>query len=147
MDSAEGRLDAVEERLTGIVVTENSITDGEVTFSKYDDTALSARVKTLEDNPYTLPENVVQDADYKHITVTSTSVSDGVNTFEKYVLPSDVVQDANYTTRMSAVEEGVAGIDNKIQGAKDYADAIKATLLGDNEKLVEAYDTLEEIGN
>ena len=30
------------------------------------------------------PENLVEDEDYKHITVTETSVSDGTNTFEKY---------------------------------------------------------------
>lgn len=117
----------------------------------YDDTALAARVKTLEDNPYELP--------------------------------SDVVQDANYSTRMSAVEAGVAGIDGKVaagvaeakgftyskdeidtkvQGAKDYADgkantaesnaktyaaeqvsALKTELLGPG--ATEAMDTIAEL--
>lgn len=35
-------------------------------------------------------------SDYTPITVTSTSVSDGTNTFNQYVLPSDVVIDENY---------------------------------------------------
>ena len=45
---------------------------------------LDSRIKTLEDNPYELPSDVVQDANYKHITVTETSVSDGTTTFTKY---------------------------------------------------------------
>lgn len=45
---------------------------------------LDSRIKTLEDNPYELPSDVVQDADYKHIRVTETSVSDGTTTFTKY---------------------------------------------------------------
>ena len=35
-------------------------------------------------NKYVLPSDVVKDSSYRHITVTSTSVSDGTNTFTKY---------------------------------------------------------------
>jgi hypothetical protein len=42
----------------------------------------------------------------------------------------------------------VAGAaDEALQEAKDYVDEVKATILGDNTKLVDTYDTLEEIGN
>ena len=164
----------------------------------YNDTELRGRVEELE--KFELPENLVQDANYKHITVTANSVSDGTTTFTKYddtalaarvkelednpyELPGDVVQDSNYATRMSAVEAGVAGIDGKVaagvaeakgftyskdeidtkvQGAKDYADgkastaesnaktyaaeqvsALKTELLGPG--ATEAMDTIAEL--
>jgi hypothetical protein len=98
-DEINNLLGAVNNRVAEvekIQVTENSVTDGKGhTFNKYDDTALAARVKELEDNPYVLPEAVVQDA--------------------------------NYTTRMAAVEEGVADVKNKVnagvESANGYTDA------------------------
>lgn len=46
---------------------------------------------------YTLPESVVEDAEYKHITVTEKSVSDGTSTFEKY-------DDTSISGRVSTLE-------------------------------------------
>ena len=43
---------------------------------------------------YTLPSDVVQDSNYAHITVTSSSVSDGTTTFNKYTHPTYTVQTA-----------------------------------------------------
>ena len=40
--------------------------------------------------------NKLNTSDYTPITITSTSVSDGTNTFNQYVLPSDVVIDGDY---------------------------------------------------
>ncbi len=65
-------------------------------------------------NKFVLPEGTVIDGEYKHITVTSATVSDGVNTL---VLPADMVKDADYADRMAAVEAGVAGVDGKISSA------------------------------
>lgn len=70
-------------------VTDPTAGDGKITVDGvemvvYDDSALTARVKSLEDNPYQLPSDVVRDENYKHITVTETSVSDGTTTFTKY---------------------------------------------------------------
>lgn len=61
---------------------------------------LDSRIKTLEDNPYELPSDVVQDANYKHITVTETSVSDGTTTFTKY-------DDTALAGRVSDLEENI----------------------------------------
>ena len=77
--------------------TNGSITVNGSDFVVYDDSSLAGRVKELEENLYELPSDVVQDANYKHITVTSTSVSDGVNTFEKY-------NDTALAGRVSALE-------------------------------------------
>ena len=43
-----------------------------------------------------LLNNKLNTSDYTPITITSTSVSDGTNTFNQYVLPSDVVIDGDY---------------------------------------------------
>ena len=61
---------------------------------------LDSRIKTLEDNPYELPSDVVQDANYKHITVTETSVSDGTTTFTKY-------DDTKLAGKVSDLEENI----------------------------------------
>ena len=64
----------------------------------YDDSALAARVKSLEENPYQLPSDVVRDSEYKHITVTENSVSaKGGATFTKY-------DDTALAGRVSALE-------------------------------------------
>lgn len=57
------------------VLSDNNFTD-----------ALLSKLNGIEANAnkYVLPTDVVKDSSYRHITVTSTSVSDGANTFTKY---------------------------------------------------------------
>lgn len=57
--------------------------------NKVEATAKSGKIKIDGSEVQVIPDNVVTDADYEHITVTSSSVSDGTNTFEKYVHPTD----------------------------------------------------------
>lgn len=57
---------------TGANKVEASSTNGKIKIDGTDTTV------------YTLPSDVVQDSNYAHITVTSTSVSDGTTTFNKY---------------------------------------------------------------
>jgi len=58
---------------------------------------------------YTPPAGTVVDANYAHITVTSTSVSDGTTTFNKYTAPAGTVVDSDYshiTVTASSVSDG-----------------------------------------
>lgn len=109
---------------------------------------LASRIKTLEDNPYQLPEDVVRDGQYKHITVTSTSVSDGVNTFNKYddtQLRSDIAQDiADEASRVDGLLEGKADKD-AFEGLVDRVDAVEDSIEEINAKPAMAI-TSEEIG-
>ena len=102
-------------------VTDPTAGDGKITVDGvemvvYDDSALAARVKSLEDNPYELPSDVVRDANYKHITVTETSVSDGTTTFNKY---DDTALAGRVTTvegKVKTLEETtVPALDNRIK--------------------------------
>lgn len=232
-----------EEKAKLLSISENA--------NNYDDTALANRIQYLEDNPYILPSDVVQDSEY--ITRVSTIeanianipnvVSTGVEEAKAYAdsLVSEEVERSNeyvdtkiinevdrsnaytnvkvkeladsvsityYTNteidtkieeinkalsnlqvsnetdiaeakvyadsliaseieradgkyelagaeeRAKAYADGLAGnydakgsAEQALVDAKAYANEIKATILGDNTKLVDTYDTLEEIGN
>lgn len=58
----------------------------------------------LSDVYQPLDANIVSDANYAHITVTSTSVSDGTNTFNKYVLPSTVLDESDIGVTVEAYD-------------------------------------------
>lgn len=121
---AEGRIADAEANiveLQKIKVTETSVTDGTNTFTKYDDTTLAARVKTLEDNPYVLPEDVVRDSD---LTVYRTSAD------------QDVI-DNGIKGRIEVLE----AIDHDKLAEDASAAAVAAVLDGAPEK----FDTLKEI--
>ena len=61
----------------------SAVTTTKLTLNKLETQKVTVPTKTSE---LTNDSNFVSDANYKHITVTSTSVSDGTNTFNKYVL-------------------------------------------------------------
>ena len=98
---------------------------------------LDSRIKTLEDNPYELPSDVVQDANYKHITVTENSVSDGDVTFTKY-------DDTALAGRVSVLE--AKPFDT--YATKDSVQAITDVLEGtgsDNEGLIVRVHDIEQV--
>lgn len=148
LTTAEGRITDAEANITElqkIKVTETSVTDGTNTFTKYDDTALAARVKTLEDNPYVLPDNVVVDTD---LTVYRTSADQDVidNEIKGRI---DVVEGIlNDKTEGDVTTKGLVSrvvdlesIDHD-QLAKDASAAAVATVL---DGAPEKFDTLKEI--
>ena len=110
-------IDALEAKLEGIDSTVVAYVTAAIEALKIGDyakasdlTALATRVKNLEDNPYQLPSDVVQDANYKHITVTNTSVSDGTNTFTKY-------DDTALAGRVKANEDAIKEVPGQISSA------------------------------
>lgn len=115
----DAEADIVE--LQKIKVTETSVTDGTNTFTKYDDTALAARVKELEENPYILPDDVVRDND---LTIYRTSAD------------QDVI-DNGIKGRIEVLE----AIDHDKLAENASAAAVAAVLDGAPEK----FDTLKEI--
>lgn len=148
LTTAEGRITDAEANITElqkIKVTETSVTDGTNTFTKYDDTALAARVKTLEDNPYVLPDNVVVDTD---LTVYRTSADQDIidNEIKGRI---DVVEGIlNDKTEGDVTTKGLVSrvvdlesIDHD-QLAKDASAAAVATVL---DGAPEKFDTLKEI--
>jgi hypothetical protein len=150
-------------------VTDPTAGDGKITVNGvemvvYDDSKLAARVKSLEDNPYKLPSDVVQDANYKHITVTETSVSDGTTTFSKYddtelagkvstvegkvkTLEETTIPGINNTISTLATKDEVAGVAGKIDGViADYLKGEdKTELQGKIDKKQNIIDDLETI--
>lgn len=124
-----GNVDNKVDKVDGKGLSANDFTD-----------ELLAKLNGIEEgaNKYELPSDVVQDANYAHITVTENSVSDGTNTFTKYVLPEDVVQDADYvhTDNNFTTEEK-----NKLAGLNNYDDTALAgrvsTAEGEIDKLQE----------
>jgi uncharacterized Zn ribbon protein len=97
---ANGRVAALEETVgdstKGLV---KRVTDLENQATKVEASDVNGNIKVdgKEIVVYTLPESVVEDAEYKHITVTEKSVSDGTSTFEKY-------DDTDISGRVSTLE-------------------------------------------
>lgn len=97
---ANGRVTTLEETVgdstKGLV---KRVTDLENQATKVEASEVNGNIKVdgKEVVVYTLPENVVEDSEYKHITVTDKSVSDGTNTFEKY-------DDTDLSGRVTTIE-------------------------------------------
>ena len=91
---------------------------------------------------YTLPNTVIEDADYSHIIVTSDSVSDGTNTLEKYEHPEGT--GANKTLNLykistdntSHISGATAVTGSDIAGYLNFITAYDAT----NNKIATAAD-------
>lgn len=85
--AAVGKAANGEEPATGLI---KKVADLEATgANKVESSETNGNIKIdgVETNVYTEVPNTVHDADYKHITVTANSVSDGVNTFEAFTHP------------------------------------------------------------
>lgn len=124
---------------TGLTVTPTTASTGAVTvtvdaasgytipttaqMTKVDAITVNTTAKSVTDGTNTLT-NIVSDANYAHITVTETSVSDGTATFNKYTHPTTTAANA------AAVKVGKDGTGHVVLGdALTSADI--ATVTGD----------------